>query len=428
MHSKFQVILLVVFGSFIVASVLFFAFYSGTASNKRTVTIWGDIPSHSFSRLLNISAVSVSQDTTVRYTEKSAETIEAEFTEALARGGGPDLVIFTQDVYWKHRPKLLLVPYTSISERDFEDTFIEEAELYLEEGGVYALPLTIDPLVLYYNRDILSTAGYASPISYWDEIYTVTQNISQRDAAGNLVRSVIALGGSDNIPHAKDILSLLMMQAGTPIVGQATSKSLGAQISDRLNFPVAPGESSLEFYTQFSNPARAYYSWNRSLIDAQTHFTSGDTAYYLGFASELRALRNKNPTLNFAVSSVPQSRISGRAITFGKMRGVSVSRGSKNPSAALEIAIKLASRDSASALAEELLLPPARRDLLGIRPTDSILSVFYDAALQSKGWIDPDAEATEEIFIEAIESVTSGRARLFEAVSKMDKEVGALLK
>lgn len=426
--SKFQIVLLVVFGIFIVAAVAVFSLYRGAGGvGNVTVTVWGDFSSNDFDLLLNTPPFNQDRTIDIRYVEKPRETIETEFTEALAQGIGPDLIVITQNKFWKEKAKLTLIPYSNISERDFKTTFIEESELFLDPGGLYALPLSIDPLVLYYNRDLLSAAGQARPIVYWDEIYAAAVNLSKRDAAGNLVSSVMALGEAKNIPHAKDILSLLLLQAGTPITSFVGSE-LRSQVSSRFNLPVLPGEAALDFYTQFSNPTKAYYSWNRSLVDAQTHFTSGDSAYYLGFASELRALRNKNPTLNFSVSLVPQSRVSGKTITFGRLRGIAISRGSRDLGAALSVATKLVSKEAALALSGILALPPARRDLLSLKPTDAIFPIFYDAALQSKGWLDPDSAATETIFREAIESITSGRVRTFEALNKIDRGIETLIK
>lgn len=428
--SKFQLILLSAFGFFILVAVAVFALYRGGSSSSRyTVVVWGDIPTHNMSTLLGSNYFTQDETVSIRYEEKSAETIEVEFTEALARGEGPDLVMLTQDKIWKERAKLTLIPFSSISERSFREAFVEEGELFLDAGGIYALPLTIDPLVMYYNRDLLSAAGIARPIAYWDEIYTAAALLSKRDGAGNLTSSVMALGESINIPNAKDILSLLMLQAGTPITSFVGSTGLRSQISANFGTPVSSGESALDFYTQFSNPSRVYYSWNRSLVDAQTHFTSGDSAYYIGFASEAKALRNKNPNLNFAIASVPQSRVSSRVITYGKMRGIAISRGSRSPGSALAAAWKLTSPESSRLIAETIELPPPRRDLLsGERPTDAVLSVFYDAALQARGWVDPDPQATARIFREAIDSVTSGRARTGEAVNRMSREVDELIR
>ena len=425
--SKFQIILLAAFAVSIVLGVAAFSLYRGSSNQSVAMTVWGDIAAQDFSLLLDTPAISQDRAFTVSYVAKSAGTIETEFTEALARGVGPDLVILTQGKLWKNKSKLSLIPYESISERDFGTTFIEEGELFLDEEGIYALPLSIDPMVLYYNRDLLSAAGQARPIAYWDEIYKAAANLSKLDAAGNLVSSVMALGEARNINHAKDILSLLLLQAGTPITSFVGSE-LRSQLSANFGTPTSPGEAAFDFYTQFSNPTRAYYSWNRSLVDAQTHFTSGSSAYYLGFASELRVLKNKNPTLHFGISLVPQSRVSGKIVTFGRLRAVAISRGSSNPDVALALATKLVSKEATLSLAKILVLPPARRDLLSLRPTNAISSVFYDAALQSKGWLDPDTIMTDAIFRTAIESITSGRARTLEAINKANQEIEALIR
>ena len=229
--SKFQIILLLVFGFFIVAGVAVFSVYRGAGGvGSSQVTIWGDISLYDFNLLLNSPTLSQDQTITINYVEKAANTIETEFTEALAQGIGPDLIIITQDKYWKNKPKLVAMPYGSISERDFKATFIEEGELFLDQSGVYALPLSIDPIVLYYNRDLLSSAGQAQPIKYWDEIYEAATDLSKKDAAGNLVSSVIALGEARNIPNVKSILSLLLLQAGTPITS-FVGQDLRSQIS-----------------------------------------------------------------------------------------------------------------------------------------------------------------------------------------------------
>lgn len=425
--SKFQIIVLIVFGVSIVGAVAAFALFRGSSAGDITVVVWGDIPANEFDLMLNTTGLGQNPSEEIVYVEKPSESLGQEFTEALARGAGPDLIILTQDKFWKERPKLLAIPYDNFSERDFKMTFVEEGELFLSPEGAYALPLSIDPMVLYYNRDLLSAAGQARPIAYWDEIYAAALNLSKRNTAGNLVVSTIALGEARNIRHAKDILSLLFLQAGTSITSFADGE-LSSQISNSYDLPVVPAESALDFYTQFSDPTRAFYSWNRSLIDAQTHFSSGDSAYYIGFASELDTLRNKNPNLNFAIAPIPQSRVSGKIVTLGLLRGVAISRGSRSPGAALSVAMKLVSKENALALSQILALSPARRDLLAERPSDPALSVFYDSALQSKGWLDPDDSATDAIFREAIESVTSGRARTIQAVGQAHDEVEALIK
>lgn len=426
--TKFQIVLLAVFGFFIILAVMVFALYRGGKSSlEATVTIWGDISAQDFDTLLNITIQSRDQNLTIKYFEKPSKSLDREFTEALARGEGPDLLITTQDKLWNEKSKLLAIPYASIGERDFKQTFAEEGELFLTPEGIYGLPLSLDPMVLYYNRDLLSAAGLAQPLAYWDEIYSTIYKLTRRDGAGNLVESAIALGEARNIPHAKDILSLLLLQAGTPITGW-TANELRSYLAANFDLAVSPGESALDFYTQFSNPSKPYYSWNRTLPSAQTRFTNGDSAYYLGFASELKTLRNKNPNLNFDVAKVPQSRVQGRTLTFGRLRAIAISRGTRNPSAALNAALSLVAKEQALALSNILNVPPVRRNLLSNNPAGVEMPVFYEAALQSKGWLDPDDERTRAIFSEMIEAVTSGRARTLEALNQADRALSEEIK
>jgi ABC-type glycerol-3-phosphate transport system substrate-binding protein len=424
--SKFQIILLVVFGAFILIAVLVFSFFRGSGSNTASVVVWGDIPGYDWDNMMDASGLGDDKSISVQYVEKRSDTLTDEFTEALAEGRAPDLIILPLEDIWSQRNRIIPIPYENVSQRDFQETFIEEGELFFGPEGIYALPLSVDPLVLYYNRDHLTRAGMSQPMAHWDEIYDASSELTARDAAGNILKSVMALGEANNIENYKGLLSLLMLQAGTPVTGFSPNGDLESKLIESFGLPAVPAESALDFYTQFSNPTRSYYSWNRSLLPAQTHFTSGDSAYYVGYASELRILRAKNPTLNLGVSLVPQSRVSSANITFAKLRGIAISRSASNPGAALSAALALVAREPAKELADSMLLPPARRDLLAEEPSDSVLSIFYEAALQSKGWLDPNPSATASAFKEMIESVTSGRARVTEAVREANDEIDAL--
>jgi ABC-type glycerol-3-phosphate transport system substrate-binding protein len=429
--SKFQLILLVAFGGFIIIAVLLFSFSrSNSGVQTANISIWGDIPAEDFNGLMNIADLGNDSTLVLSYTYKNPETFDANFTEALALGGGPDVVIFTQDKLYKEKPKLTVVPYASVSQKDFSNTFIDESDLFLGANGIYAFPLSVDPMVLYYNKDLLSKAALTAPPAFWDQMYDYAAKLTTRDPAGNITKSVMALGEARNISNSKDLLSLLMIQAGTPITDYSTGVEprLQAELVNNFGLTLNPASAALDFYTQFANPAKPFYSWNRSLRSSQTHFTSGDSALYVGFASELKEIRAKSPTLNIGVAPVPQSRISGKTETFGLIRGAAISRGSKDPSASLRAILLLSSSNSSRELSKILGIPPARRDLLGTKPADSINSVFYDSAIQSHGWFDPDDAQTKIIFTNMIESVTSGRARIDEAIRTADNQINALIK
>lgn len=426
--SKFQLILLVVFGSFVIIAVLLFSVTkSGGGSTKGgTVVVWGDIPTYDFNNLINEANLN-SGDIKIQYVEKAKDTFSADFTEALAVGGGPDMIILPLSKIYKERNKLYLIPAASVNPKDYSSTFIEEGELLTTPEGTYGLPLFVDPLVMYWNRDIFTNATLTAPPKYWDEIYDFASKLGVKDNAGNIKQTAIALGEAKNIPNYKDILALLMLQAGTPITS-LNGTDIKSELNSNFNLPLVPAEAALDFYTQFSNPAKPFYSWNRSMVDASTAFTSGTLGMYIGYASELPLLKAKNPTLNLSVTSVPQSRVANKSITFGRLEAVAVVKSTKNPTLALSAALLLASKDVAAAFNKVTGIPPARRDLLSMKPSDLAQTVFFSAAIQSKAWIDPDASKTSLIFKNMIESVTSGKQRVSEAVNTANLEVDSISK
>lgn len=422
--NRFQIILLVVFGFFILAAVITFSFYrGGSGSAQYTVNIWGALPSSAINTVISDS--NFSPDNTVRanYVKKDAGSLVSDFTEALAQGNGPDLIILTQEDLWQARKKLTLIPYTSVSQRDYLDAFIDGANIFLTQEGAYALPLVVDPMILYYNKSILSSAGIAKPLSFWDEIYNQATRLTTKDEAGNITQTTIAMGETKNIAHYKDVLSLLMLQAGTMITNpEYYPKSL---LTQTYSLPVSPAVSALDFYTQFANPSKIFHSWNKELPEALNFFASGDSAYYLGFASEVPLIKSKSPTLSFGVTTVPQSRSAGKA-TYGRIYSIALSRGSKNTQASLSIALKLIATAVEKSIATSLNLAPARKDGLLSKPTDAVGPVVYDGALQSKTWIDPDSAQSKAVFKEMIENVTSGRTRSSEAVNRASERLESL--
>src|SRR5690606_35375097 len=74
-----------------------------------------------------------------------------------------------------------------------------------------------DPLILYYNRAILSSHRVVNAPSTWEAVSGLALTITQRDDRGTVGRSLIALGEYQNVRNARAILSLLLMQAGNSI-------------------------------------------------------------------------------------------------------------------------------------------------------------------------------------------------------------------
>lgn len=424
--SKFQLILTGIFAAFIVLGIMFFAFSRGNKVPVANLTLWGTYSSEAFTRAFNDSTLAKNEVFTIRYVEKNPATFDQEFIEALASGTAPDLVLLPHDMLLKHEARMFEIPYGTYSERAFKDTFVEEGELFLRENGIVAFPLAVDPLVMYWNRSTFTNASIAQPPAFWDEFYTLAQRLTQKDGAFNLVRSTVALGEYSNVQNAKEILSALFLQAGTPIIEGSGSRRQSA-LSNSYGLPVSPAVASLTFFTEFSNPAKPFYSWNRSLPNSQNMFTAGDLAVYFGFASELQSIRLKNPNLNFDVSSFPQSRTASRKTTYGKMASLAIVRATRNVSASYVALGGITARENAAIFANALRIAPTRRDLLASAPSDAYGQILRDGALWSKAWSDPDTVATDRMFRDLIETITSGRSRLDAALRQAHLSLQDLL-
>jgi hypothetical protein len=196
-------------------------------------------------------------------------------------------------------------------------------------------------------------------------------------------------------------------------------------LSARSSGPQQATESALRFYTGFSDPSKADYSWNRSLPSARAAFTSGDLALYFGYASEANEIKRANPNLNFAAAGVPQIRTADAKLNVARVHALAISRASKNPQGAMTAATLLAEANLARGLSVALALPSARRDILSETGTDEN-QLFEREAVIARSWVDPDPEKTDSIFRAMIESVTSGSARMAEAISRANQEIAQL--
>lgn len=425
--TQFQIILLAIFGFFIIAGVMFFALYRGSNDrNLPPLVLWGTYPAQIMNEFFG-SPVFQSQLIKFRYIEKNEATLDEEFTRALADGVSPDLLILPQNLLLKEQNRLLPINQESLSERDFKDTFIEGAELFWGDDGALGIPFSVDPLVMYWNRTLFTNVGLALPPETWDQFYTLVPKLSQYDQGGNIRQSAVALGSFQNISNAKEILAALFLQAGTPIVGLRDGK-LEAVLKENSSTGSIPAEDTLAFYTDFSNAAKNSYSWNRALPISNRAFVDGTLATYFGFSSELLGIRAKNPNLNFDVTSLPQLKSTATKLTYGKFSAVVIPRQAKNSSSSLNGALLLGSSAVQAAFAEVSGLPPVRRDLLSSSAVrESHQTIFYEGALIAKAWADPDPILSSNIFKDMIEAVTSGNEDVPGAVSNGSEELNDII-
>jgi ABC-type glycerol-3-phosphate transport system substrate-binding protein len=430
--STFQIVLIGVFIFAAVVGVLVFSAYTNSSNNSAAkATIWGTETSDDFTNLLAI--VDPQRKTMdIVYVQKSADTFEAEFVNALAEGTGPDIVLIDDSKLASWKGKLQPLSFTTLPQRTFTDTFVDASNVFMMPNGVYALPLNVDPLVMYWNKTMFSDAGIVLPPKTWQELTSEIPKLTNRTTKSEIIKSTVALGESSNIDHSKEILVNLLLQGGNSLIkfDPATSRYVSTVNNLSLSGVSVLGAVT-DFYTSFSDPNNERYSWNKSLVSSRDAFVAGKLAVYFGYASEYPVLQRKNPNLNFDVSVMPQdeSRPSDiQATSYAKINALALVKQSKNQAAAFAVMTQLIALNTQKELSKITNLPSARKDLLAIpNGTNSYADVFAKATIQSKTWLDPNPTATDSMFRELIDNITTGRFSSMDARNTLDQKFGALI-
>jgi multiple sugar transport system substrate-binding protein len=380
---------------------------------KGTVVMWGTLPSQV---VREYAAASLEQtpDVRVTYIQKDSSNFQSDLVNALASGAGPDLVVVSPADVIVNKDRLLAIPFTSLPLQTFKDTFVDQASLFVRADGILALPMFIDPLVMYYNRDLLTSSFAVKPPATWDDVVALNKQLTRKDDAGALSVETVAMGTFDNILHAKEILTMITLQAGGTIIGfDENSKKYISTLSYASRDTGNPFSTALALYSSFSNSNDSdHYSWNASLPLDSNQFIAGKLALYFGYGSELTNIRKKNPNLNFDVAMVPQSARRPTKVVYGKMMGIAVTKMSKQIPLSVTVANALTQKSALNLyLKSDASLAPARKDMLSEIPNeDAIRSLIYKSAIISKSFLDPEYTQTALLFKRVIDQINSGVA------------------
>ena len=397
---------------------------------------------------------------TIEYRKFRLEEYEDELLNALAEDRGPD--IFTIHNTWMrgYQPKLLPLPSSltlpfqevrgtikketvttikqvpTLSIRKVQTDFVEQVgkDVILETTNekretvsqIWGLPLFMDSLALFYNRDLSSAAGIAEPPGTWSDFQAATKKLSRVDAQNKVLQAGAALGTARNVEQAFDILSLIMMQNRTQMAdesGNATFHLIPRELAGRQT---PPGEEALVFYTDFASPSKDVYTWNTSQPNSLEAFATGKAAMMLGYSYNIPQIRARAPKLNFAVAPAPQIA-PGDQINYANYWLEVVSKKTERPNEAWDFIQFASSAEQVKKYLDVTKKPTALRALRAGQLEDLDIGVFANQILTAKSWYKGvDIAAAEEAFEEMIESVVVGaipKQAISIAVGKVNQTI-----
>jgi ABC-type glycerol-3-phosphate transport system substrate-binding protein len=426
--SIFQMVISGVFIIAIIAAVVMVAMNRGGSSNKiPSITVWGILPEEQMGDFLSTYPNDERPDINYKYV--SPENFSKELLKSLTQRKSPDAMLVSSEELLTFWNALVDIPKTSFSERDFRDTFVDGSQILIGNKGAKGIPVMIDPLVSYYNKDYFNRYSILTFPKTWEELADLSTKITQKTEDSRIEKSAVALGQSSNINNFKQIILTLMLQAGTPIVERKVTQQ-GENIFESVikqNDSYA-SDAALGFYVQFSDPNKTAYSWSRSLPEAREMFLAGNLAIYFGLSSEYSLIKKGNPNLNFDVAEVPESNSKNSKKVYSRIYFLGALNSSQNLQAVFSNLEKFANSNAQKNMADTFGLSPARRSLLKGAQENPFTEIFYRSSARAYAFFDPNPNQTRTLFMQAVEGLLSGRYTLSGATDRISSAIDDMIK
>ena len=225
---------------------------TAAAAAPKTINIWAvNDDEDVYDAILN-DYHALHPNVTINYRRLRSEEYENELVNALAEDRGPDIFLVHNTWISKYLSKIQPMPLSttvavqtvvgtlkkevtyvletdpSISLRTYKNTDPDavtrdtirtvdvstKADTHQYEQRIVAVPVSVDTLGMYVNKDLLNAAGIATIPTTWDAFQAAIPKLVKQDSQGNLLQAGAALGTAYNVDREPDILSVLMMQNG----------------------------------------------------------------------------------------------------------------------------------------------------------------------------------------------------------------------
>lgn len=315
--SRLLKILKILLGITIVLAILFLVFnfvlpkFFPSKINKVTLTYWGLWEDLSVYAPIISDFEKEHPNIKINYSSQDIKEYRERLITRSNNGNGPDIFRFHNTWVSQLSELLLPLPNSTISKEDFDKNYYPVVKKDLvKNGAIYGIPLQIDTLNLYINKDLFQASGLKVPTS-WIEFVNTARQLTVKDGNNNIKTAGTALGTSNNITHAPSIISMLFAQNGVNLEDISSDTQA---VSDALNF-----------YSSFAlGPSNV---WDNTLDQSIRVFAGGSLAMYFGYSWDFFIIKSINPNLSFDIHPVPS--LPGRDITVASYWAEGVS--SKTP-------------------------------------------------------------------------------------------------
>jgi len=419
--------ILLVTGLIIVSIVFFGIKFHKTKQEPVNLEIWGILDnSQTFLPIINNFQKQYPY-ISINYSLKDKNTYHEDLLRAFGDNEAPDMfMLWNSNIpYYQNKISSLdLKKDKDLNLLDLNQTYpqIAKDEL-LKNDYLFGIPLYIDNLALYYNKDIFNYYNIALPPATWEEVLNLIPRLRRINNQGQITRAAIALGTPYNVQWNFDIISALMMQYGSDIVDIDQKQTTFKYDILSNNKKIVPGEEALKFYTQFSDPRSSYYTWNDNFANSVIAFSKGETVMFIGYNQAQKIIKEYNPNLNYGIASLPQfDNNSSNKINYGDTMSLVVSQNSKYSKACWQFLKFLAQKNVSEFYYVQTKNPPARSDLIQNYINEPVNGIFIRQILTSQNWYQYNFQEITKIFQEMIEDITNkGKSPIQAIITATDR-------
>jgi len=384
------------------------------------------------------------------------EEYEDLIINEIAEGEGPDVFMIHNSWITKHSKKLSPLPLDQpiVMNADlFRQTFFQAAsnELIIDEQ-IYGMPLALDNLAVYYNKsffkDLLATTDH--PGELWEKIKEQASQLTKRNnSPERFALAGIALGRSDNISSAVDILYSMMLQYGVKFYDAKEENATFAKDQGGSSTGVKnPGVAAFSLFTSFALPSYKNYSWNETITGFAPEekeinpFVRGKVAMIIGYPylhdivvqniQKQQKLGNKHINIkDIGIAPLPQL-VSGteatKRDTLASYFPLVVARTSEYPQLSWSLIQFLTSADALQTYHKKTNRPTSRKDMISEQQTEPNFGIFAYQAPFAKSIKIYDDAAYREVFTKAIDEVVRNIATPKEALESAQKKITCIIK
>lgn len=361
----------------------------------------------------------------ILYSQQTSSNYESRLFTRLQQASSstePAPDIFRVHNTWipKYYSYLSPLPEKVMTRDQYSQAFYPTAlsDFTAKNGKLYAIPLEIDGLVLFYNKQMLTNAGFSEPPKDWDSITDLAHKLTKKNSSGKIIQAGLALGTSRNILHAPEILSFLLLQEGVELIDSTRTN---------VTLNTAKVESVLNVYTGFATGKQAV--WSSDLRYDLEMFYSGKLAMMIAPSWRAFDIILSSPTIEFGMATLPQLGANQQKVYYSTYWGEAVNKSSANTDIAWDFVNFLAQKESlVTKFSNESKLrafgePYSLVELNSSMSGNSYLTAIAEMAPYMKSWQMGDETIVKQALNQLITSVVEDGQDLSTALKNAQEDI-----